>query len=183
MDALCLNFINSEFRDFRGRWVRDDLLREDWREQFLARWGLQVDNPPDETTIAAFIALRTLLAHMIETLAHGQIEEDDRTMFNAILLKSPFNRSLEKDVEGYSVAILPLKRDWDWVQAEIAASFAHLLIAHEPARIKLCANPHCRGAFYDESKSRSQRYCTADKCANLMKARRYRVRHKADMTK
>ncbi|HCI81009.1 MAG TPA: hypothetical protein DHW02_15120 [Ktedonobacter sp.] len=182
MDALCIDFINSEFRDFRGRWVRDDLLQQDWREQFLTKWGLQVENPPDEATLAALLALRTLLAHMIETLADGRITENDRTMFNAVLLKSPFNRSLEKDAERYRIVMLPQKRNWDWVQAEIAASFAHLLIAHDPTRIKLCANPYCRGAFYDETKSRTQRYCTADKCANLMKARRYRVRHKADMT-
>ena len=182
MDALCIDFINSEFRDFRGRWVRDDLLRQDWREQFLAKWGLQVENPPDEATLAALLALRTLLARMIEALANGQIAEVDRTMFNAVLQKCPFNRSLKSDKHGYRIVMLPQKRDWDWVQAEIAASFAHLLIEHEPVRMKLCANPQCRGAVYDETKSRTQRYCTADKCANLMKARRYRVRHKADMT-
>jgi predicted RNA-binding Zn ribbon-like protein len=178
MDTLCLDFINSEFRDFRGRWVRDDLQQQGWLEQFLARWGLQIENQPDAATMAALIALRTLLRHMIETLADGQIAEDDRTMFNAILLKSPFNRSLERDVEGYRVAILPLKKDWDWVQAEIADSFAHMLIAHEPGRLKLCANFNCRWAFYDDTKSRTRRYCTSDKCANLMKARRYRIRHK-----
>lgn len=181
MDALCLDFINSEFRDFRGRWVRDDLLRADWREQFLAKWGLQVEKPPDDAIITALIELRTLLKHMIETLADGEITEDDRATFNAILLKSPFNRSLRKKAEGYRVVMSPQRRDWDWVQAEIADSFAHMLIAHEPARLKLCANPNCRWAFYDDTKSRTRRYCTSDKCANLMKARRYRVRHKADM--
>ena len=181
MDALCLDFINSEFRDFRGRWVRDDLQQQSWLEQFLAKWDLQVENPPDATTMTELIALRTLLKHMIEAMVDGQITEDDLTRFNAILLKSPFKHSLERDTEGYRVAIVPLKKDWDWVQAEIADSFAHMLITHEPARLKLCANPHCRWAFYDETKSRTRRYCTSDKCANLMKAQRYRVRHKADI--
>ncbi|HTD18809.1 MAG TPA: hypothetical protein VK667_04690, partial [Ktedonobacteraceae bacterium] len=38
MDALCLDFLNSEFRDFRGRWVKDQLLEAGWLEQFLIRW-------------------------------------------------------------------------------------------------------------------------------------------------
>ena len=145
---------------------------------FLVKWDLQVGNLPDAATMIALIALRILLRHMIETLADGQIAEDDQAIFNEILHKSPFNRSLESDVEGYRVAIIPLKRDW--VQAEIADSFAHILIAHEPGRLKLCANPNCRWAYYDDTKSRTRRYCTSDKCANLMKARRYRVRHKGD---
>lgn len=182
MDALCLDFINSEFRDFRGRWVRDDLQQPNWLDQFLTKWDLQVEQSPDEVTITALLALRTLLRHMIESLADGLISEDDRSRFNATLLKVPFNRFLIKDGEGYSIAMIPMKRDWDWIQAEIAASFGHMLTEHEPARLKLCANDNCRWAFYDETKSRTRQYCTADKCANLMKARRYRVRRKADMT-
>ncbi|MDQ2886339.1 MAG: CGNR zinc finger domain-containing protein, partial [Chloroflexota bacterium] len=94
----------------------------------------------------------------------------------AILLKTPLKRQIEKDGDGYRLEMLPLRKDWDWVQAEIAASFVHLLTTHDARRLKLCANPHCRGAFYDNSKSRTQRYCTADKCASLMKARRHRAR-------
>lgn len=178
MDALCLQFINSEFRDFRGRWVRDDLQQPGWLEQFLVKWELQVENPPDAAAIAALVILRALLRRMIEALADGQISDDDLAMFNAILLKIPLNRYLVKDAEGYRLEMLPLKKDWDWVQAEIAASFAHMLIAHDPRRLKICANTNCRWAFYDDSRSRTRRYCSSDKCANLLKARRFRTRHK-----
>jgi predicted RNA-binding Zn ribbon-like protein len=181
MDALCLHFINSEFRDFRGRWVRDDLQQPGWLEQFLVKWELQVENPPDAAVIAALVTLRALLRRMIEALAGGQISDDDQAMFNAILLKIPLKRYLMKDAEGYWLELVPLKKDWDWVQAEIAASFAHVLTAHDPKRLKLCANTDCRWAFYDDSKSRTKRYCTSDKCANLLKARRFRARHKGDL--
>ncbi len=178
MDALCLQFINSEFRDFRGRWVRDDLQQASWLEQFLVTWGLQVETPPDAEVMAAMVTLRTLLGRMIEALADRQISDEDQAMFNAILLKTPLHRSLLKDAEGYRLEVIPLKKDWDWVQTEIAASFAHMLTAHDPRRLKICANTNCRCAFYDDSKSRTRRYCTSDKCANLLKARRYRARHK-----
>jgi predicted RNA-binding Zn ribbon-like protein len=177
MDALCLDFINSEFRDFRGRWVRDDLQQPSWLEQFLVKWGLQVEAPPDAAALAALVTLRTLLSHMIETLEYGQISDDDQAMLNAILLNIPLKRILLKDTEGYRLEMLPLQKDWDWVQAEIAASFAYMLATHDPRRLKICANIHCRGAFYDDSKSRTKRYCTPAKCANLWKARRFRAHH------
>ncbi|TMD69784.1 MAG: hypothetical protein E6I91_01240 [Chloroflexi bacterium] len=181
MDAICLDFINSEFRDFRGRWVRDDLQQPGWLEQFLVKWGLRVDQPPDAETLTTLIALRTLLNSMIEALVEGQIADHDQAALNAVLLKMPLSRRLMKDREGYKLEMVPLKKDWDWVQAEIAASFAHLLAYQDPRRLKVCANSNCRWVFYDESKSRTRLYCTPDKCANLLKARRFRVRHKNNL--
>jgi len=181
MDAICLDFINSEFRDFRGRWVRDDLQQPGWLEQFLVKWGLRVDQPPDAETLTTLIALRTLLNSMIEALVEGQIADHDQAALNAVLLKMPLSRCLMKDGEGYKLEMVPLKKDWDWVQAEIAASFAHLLAYHDPRRLKVCANSNCRWVFYDESKSRTRLYCTPDKCANLLKARRFRARHKNNL--
>ena len=178
MDAICIDFINSEFRDFRGRWVRDDLQQPRWMEQFLTKWGLQVDDPPDEAILITLVELRTLLRSMIEALVKGQIADHDQVALNAVLLKMPLNRRLVKDTKGYQLEMIPLENNWDWVQAEVAASFAHMLADHDPRRLKICANTYCRGIFYDESKSRTKLYCTPEKCANLWKARRFRARHK-----
>ncbi|HXZ06086.1 MAG TPA: CGNR zinc finger domain-containing protein [Ktedonobacteraceae bacterium] len=181
MEAICVDFINSEFRDFRGRWVRDDLQQSGWIEQFLTKWGLQVDYLPDAAMLTKMVSLRTLLRSMIETLGEGTITELDQAALNAIMLKMPLCRHLEKDANGYQLEMMPFKKDWDWIQAEIAASFAHILAYHDPRRLKICANAYCRGIFYDESKSRSKLYCTPEKCANLWKARRYRARHKNNL--
>ncbi|MFL5625885.1 MAG: CGNR zinc finger domain-containing protein [Ktedonobacteraceae bacterium] len=181
MDSMCLDFINSEFRDFRGRWVRDDLQQPGWLEQFLVKWGLQVGSPADAATLTTLVALRTLLRSMIEALVEGQIADHDQAALNAVLLKMPLSRRLMKGTEGYQLEMVPLKKDWDWVQAEVAASFAHLLAYQDPRRLKICANTNCRWVFYDESKSRTRLYCTSDKCANLLKARRFRARHKNNL--
>jgi predicted RNA-binding Zn ribbon-like protein len=181
MDAICLDFINSEFRDFRGRWVRDDLQQSGWLEQFLVKWRLQVDHPPDAATLTTLVALRTLLRSMIEALVEGQIADHEQAALNAVLLKMPLSRLLVKDTKGFHLELTPLKKNWDWVQAEVAASFAQLLAYHDPRRLKICANTNCRGVFYDESKSRTKLYCTPDKCANLLKARRFRARHKNNL--
>ena len=178
MDSIYLDFINSEFRDFRGRWVRDDLQQPHWLEQFLIKWGLQVDRPLDASTLTNLIELRTLLRSMIEALVKGQMTGHDLAALNTVLLKMPLNRQLLKDSEGFQLEIVPLKKDWDWVQAEVVASFAHLLAYHDPRRLKVCVNSNCRWVFYDESKSRTRIYCSPDKCANLLKVRRFRARHK-----
>src|SRR5579864_7703849 len=137
MDTICLDFVNSEFRDFRGRWVRDDLQQPGRMELFLARWGLQLDRPFDQAALPTFIALRALLRSLIEALAEGRIAEPELAALNAVLLKMSFSRRLVKDSQGYQLAITPLRKDWDWVQAEIAASFAHMLAYHYASRLKV----------------------------------------------
>src|SRR5437879_3800895 len=115
METLCLDFINSEFRDFRGRWVRDDLQQPGWLEQFLVKWELQVDRPPDAATLTALVALRTLRRSLIDALAEGQSADQEQAALNAILLKVPLSRYLVKDTAGYRLEMVPLKKDWDWV--------------------------------------------------------------------
>jgi predicted RNA-binding Zn ribbon-like protein len=154
------------------------LLQVGWLDQFLSRWGLQVEDPLEATTLAELLALRALLRRMVETLENSHISAEDLATLNAILSRPSLKRHLSATQQGYLIEMVPEKKDWDWVQAEIAASFAHLLTDHEPERIKICANPNCLGIFYDESKSRTRRYCTPDKCANLLKVRRFRARQK-----
>jgi len=145
MDALYLDFVNSEFRDFRGRWVRDELEQPGWVEAFLLKWELQVESPLDTTTRAVLVALRTLLSHVIETLTkEGQIAEQDQVALNAVLFKVPLHRHIRKDTHGYQMEMMPVKRDWEWAQTKIVASFMHMLAAHDAQRLKICANPNCR---------------------------------------
>jgi len=40
--------------------------------------------------------------------------------------------------------------------------------------LKACANPACRGAFYDFSTNHSGTWCAARRCGNLLNARAYR---------
>lgn len=178
MDALCFDFLNSEFRDFRGRWIRDDLLQPGWLEQFLEKWDLQAGPLPDEATLAELVALRSLLQRVVEEVVEGgSVAEPDLVVLNTILRQGVASRRLAVTEEGYRLEMEPLARDWNWVQAEIVASLAHVLAAYDPRRLRVCANAYCRWIFYDETKSRTRRYCTSDKCANLLKVRRFRERH------
>ncbi|MEW6242773.1 MAG: CGNR zinc finger domain-containing protein [Bacillota bacterium] len=81
----------------------------------------------------------------------------------------------------YQLEMLPAYRNWGWVMAEIALSFARLLL-NDYTRVKMCANPACRWVFYDESGNRTRRWCEERYCGNLMKVRRFRARQKAGST-
>ena len=180
METASLDLINSDFHDFRGRWARDDLHQPEWLEKFLARWSLQVPTPPDSSILAALVGLRALLRRIVEALASGQPSDNDLASLNSIMLKAPVGRRLTRDGKEFLLELVPLTKDWNWVLAEIAVSFAELLVDYEPFRLKVCENPTCRWIFYDESRSHTRRFCASNKCANLLKMRRFRARHRPE---
>src|SRR6266702_6371819 len=70
---LCLDLINSEHFDCRGRrGVQDHLTNPEWVAAFVQHWHLPVTAPPDALAMAALRALRTLLRQMFEAAATGQ---------------------------------------------------------------------------------------------------------------
>jgi predicted RNA-binding Zn ribbon-like protein len=177
-DVLYLDFLNSEFRDFRGRWVRDNLQNEEWLTAFLQRWHLSGPGPIDSDTLQALIALRSCMRRIVESLPERAPRPEDLAELNDFMQHVSNVPQLQWDGEQYHLELLPVQKNWLWVMAEIALSFADLLTHEDTRRLKICENNHCRGIFYDESKSRTRRYCTSDKCGNLLKLRRFRARHR-----
>lgn len=179
MESLCLEFVNSEMRDFRGRGSRDDLQNPAWLARFLEKWHLTVELPADQAVMAELISLRALLIHVVETLKRqASIDEDDLAALNGRLRATCFTYQIERSEQGYRLNSLPLKQDWRRVQSEIIADFIILLENSDLERLKICQNPHCREIFYDETKSRTRRYCTTTICGSLMKTRRFHARQR-----
>jgi predicted RNA-binding Zn ribbon-like protein len=180
MDLLCLEFVNSEFREFRGRWVRDDLRQPEWLASFLEKWHLQGEQSIDEAMIEELVALRTLLVRVVAALnTPSGVDPRDLSALNDQLRQTAFHYQVAYDGLAFAMNNQPLQRNLAWVKSSIVVDFLSLLTHRDPRRLKVCRNPHCRGIFYDETKSRTRRYCTLEKCANLMKVRRFRSRHKA----
>jgi predicted RNA-binding Zn ribbon-like protein len=48
-------------------------------------------------------------------------------------------------------------------------------------RLKLCENPDCQWAFYDNSRNRSGSWCRMGLCGNRLKNRAYRERHRGEI--
>jgi predicted RNA-binding Zn ribbon-like protein len=180
MERLCLEFINSEFRDFRGRGTRDDLQNPAWRARFLAKWHLTVEQPTDDAVLTELLALRARLIHVVEMLSRqGTIAEEDLAALNGLLRETSFTYQIEQHGQRYRLNNIPARQDWQRVQSEIIADFITMLTSFDLLRLKICQNPHCREIFYDETKSRTRRYCTTDICGSLMKTRRFHARQRA----
>jgi predicted RNA-binding Zn ribbon-like protein len=179
MDAICLDFLNSDWSDYRGSGRKEDRLKKPgWIEQFLMRWSLPVAQPVNEAALSELVALRSLLQRMVQAIAQGhQPAVEDIASLNSYLEAAPFYRYLEVAGETYQVQQMPLHKDWRWVQAEIAISFAELLSQENPARIKKCENADCNWVYYDESRNQSRRWCD-EGCANIIKVRRFRKRQR-----
>jgi len=177
MDAACFDLVNSEV--WFGLGPLDDRLTSDpsWLEEFLIRWGLALGGRRTKRELDELARLRSLLRQLIETVATGlPLRPADLSELNAVLAAPPVVRSLAPSADAYELTLSPVRPDWSWVLAEIAASFAELLVGGEPARIKTCANADCRWTFYDETKNRRRRWCDSAVCGNRDKVRRFRER-------
>lgn len=175
MNAIFLDFLNSDWRDYRGSGQCEDRLRNaEWMNRFLEKWKLKVESRPTKSTFESLTDLRSALRRMVEAITNGKspADKDIERLNEALSLSTP-KRLLIYNRGDYSIKAVAPRRDWNWVQSEIAASFADLVTNHDPTRIKRCENDDCRWVFYDESKSHSRRWC-ADSCGNLLKVRRFR---------
>lgn len=182
MDAPCLDLLNSERYDYRGdgRLVEDRLHQRGWLEDFLQRWHLELelDSFALREGRSALSLLRSRLRSFVERLNRDkQLAEEDVKALNAVLQAVPRRRVLVRDEQTYTLREEPLQKDWAWVEAEIVASFAQLLIWNDPLRIKVCENPQCRWIYYDESPNHTRRWCE-DTCANMMRVRRFREKQR-----
>ncbi|MDQ7793019.1 MAG: CGNR zinc finger domain-containing protein [bacterium] len=176
--SAALELANSASTDYRGTARNEDrLLSEEWLDSFLARWGFGAAHPPGPATAADLASLRSLLRHLAEKVVAGSpLPRDRLAELNHVLEGGPARRRVVQTGGSFDLVWQPSHHDWNWVLAEIAASFAELL-TRDPRRLKLCANPDCRWVFYDSSKNRSRRWCE-NTCASLVKVRRFRARRR-----
>jgi predicted RNA-binding Zn ribbon-like protein len=74
---------------------------------------------------------------------------------------------------GLRIAAVSGRPGLDRIMETVAVSTA----TGEWGRLKLCAAPDCRWAFYDTSRSGGGRWCSMSACGNRTKTRAYRLRH------
>lgn len=63
--------------------------------------------------------------------------------------------------------------------AAVAAALLSCAADGSLARIKVCARPDCRWAYFDTSNNRSRRWCSMASCGNVINNRDYRARQAA----
>jgi predicted RNA-binding Zn ribbon-like protein len=64
----------------------------------------------------------------------------------------------------------------DPVVGGVALAVAELVSSGAWSRVRFCANPNCEGAFYDTTRSRTQRWDSYDTCGNRSNVAAYRSR-------
>lgn len=181
MDLLFADFLNSDWRDWRGSGRREERLdKAEWLAWFEQRWALEAPVPPDAETRAQLGALRERMRAMSEALVGGRpIAEDDIAALNRAMAPLVSHPRLVPGDTGFRLEQAVSAQGWPLAIGRIACSFAELLADGDRSRrLKICANDDCRWVFVDESRNRTKRWCDDKCCGNLMKVRAFRARNK-----
>lgn len=192
MDMLWLDFLNTDYHDWRGTGKDEDRLeRADTVKRLLDTWQLSAPVPLSDTELEELRVLRRWLRQLTELLVRGEtLPSEELIKLNRYM--APF-RVAYRLVEGeaseeggnvtsprYQLVEERPGQSWAEVQGAVAASFARMLAHHEPVRIRICDNPDCLWVFYDDTRSRTKRFCDDTMCGNLMKVRRFRAKRKTE---
>ena len=176
----CLDLVNSRFADHVGSGeVYDRLERREWQSWFLSRWQLELEGPDAPVPLPALRRLRQVSRELLESWACNRPPDGSALdALNAFLAGAPAVRRLDPRGLAAPPRLVPLRRDWSWVLAEVASSLAELAASGDPRRLKTCGNPACTFMFYDDSQNRSRRWCESAICGNLVKVREFRDRRR-----
>lgn len=177
MGRLCLDFINTRWY-INHKLYKDIIKDQTLLREFLTERQIQLQETIKTETVAEFIALRSFLGRVLESyVREGVIAESDLAGLNYYLGEVSASKVLKREKNEFRLIECPVALDCKWLRAEIVASFAELIAHGDKSRLKICENPDCGWVFYDETKSRTKRWCD-DTCASLMKVRKFRAKQK-----
>jgi predicted RNA-binding Zn ribbon-like protein len=171
--APWIDLVNSLEHDGFGH-TTDHLGNASWREGFLQRWNFTM--PCEAAPEAALGQLRDLLQRSAEhvtakgKLAANEVRELNATMSVAV------RRAVFQGQNGFEIQEIPERADWQWIQAQIAVSFARMMVDGAMERVKFCQDERCRWIFVDKTKGKTRRWCNERTCGNRNRVRRARAR-------
>jgi predicted RNA-binding Zn ribbon-like protein len=174
-EHACIDLVNSCFSDYLGtNKTVDRLLVAEWRQWFLARYGLApdcIDPAPVERLQALRADLRTMLGGWAR---RGALAARDANILDGWISPAIIRERVGVRRGGLTVRLEPVSCDWTWVESRIAASAVQLLSEGESQRLKVCGNPHCSWVYYDTTLNSSKQYCSTSPCGTLVRVRRFR---------
>jgi predicted RNA-binding Zn ribbon-like protein len=154
----------------------DDRLNDDvWRRSFSARWEL---TELSDAEVSKLRRVRDWLREISAELTdNGTVSDANLELLNYRANSVQGGRLLSRDSGGELSLVFTPHRTMAASQLVITR-FQELVSGMGEARLRLCANPMCKWAFYDSTKNRSRKWCDSQECGNVMKARAFRARHK-----
>ena len=173
MDFLCLEFINSQWYNTHKPFY-EPLQDEVWVRLFCSKWDLP-DMLQFPEAFAILSEVRSVLhASLTELIEKRKLSETNLGNLNAYLASTDVHNKLEAGSDGFTLRLVPEQHDINWIIFKIALSFAELISEYALERLKICSNPECDWFFYDESKSKTKKWCE-NTCASLIKVRKFRA--------
>src|SRR5262249_26565488 len=145
--APWVDLVNSEESDGFGHFS-DRLDDPRWLDSFLRYWKIR----PAGTARApgrALKGLRLALRAITETLENKGLASAAQIAVLNDAMKVPAHPKIIGGESGYHLELSPVRKDWNWALAKIAASAAETLTTPLAQPIKICANPDCRWLFQD----------------------------------
>jgi len=172
MDFLCLDFINSQFESEAVTGA--PLMEQAWLHRFCHKWGLA---EPKKNIEATLVQIRATLYQAVREYSRTNVIAAEKLSgLNEYLKSVLFYNVIASNDAKYRVLEVPQGSDNALFLYRIVMSFADLVSNYEANRLKICENPDCGWVFFDESKSRTRRWC-GNTCASLIKVRRFRKKH------
>lgn len=162
-----------------GKPRRPDLLEsvdaaEQWLQSSLATLS-SIDSSapvaPCPLDARGLSRLRSLRDDLRAALAAGHVDESSAA---APSIETTAGVSL--DAGG--ARLHPRGKGVELLRSYVLIQLAAATYADTMRRLKVCANPHCRGAFYDRSKNCSRLWHNVTTCGNTQNVRAYRARLK-----
>ena len=149
----------------------------------LARWfvaaGLLAVAPPvTGSELRRARLLREAIAVLVRATIAGQPADDEAVrILNARAMVADLSPRLVTTPDG-QLAVRPVDGSAAAALAGIARDAVRLLGGPQASRIKECQHPDCSLVFLDETQSARRRWCSMERCGNLVKTAGYRARRR-----
>ncbi len=177
---LWIDFVNSDVRDHLGRGRHEDRLEKPgWLAGLAKQWQLAPVAPRRGEPLQRLRRFRSVLRRCADAIVAGQaISARDIKALNDRLGAGTVRPRIDRARRrAFRLTLEPAAGGVEGFLFKVAESFASFLVDADLTRLKTCDNPDCRWVFYDDTRSRTRRWC-ATNCGDLMKVRQFRKRQK-----
>ena len=164
-----------------GKPRRPDLLEsvdaaEQWLQSSLATLSsIDSSAPPAPCPLDArsLGRLRSLRDDLGAALATGHADEP-----SAAVAAPSIETTAAVSLDAGGARLQPRGKGVELLRSYVLIQLTAATYADTMRRLKVCANPRCRGAFYDRSKNCSRAWHNVTTCGNAQNVRAYRTRLK-----
>jgi predicted RNA-binding Zn ribbon-like protein len=160
-------------------WRSDQLVAPEVAKDFFHGSALAFDDHAIEVSTLAM--LRTVRDGLVDVVANLASADRARVSWEAITAVSQsmcLNVCFRQAVDGATATLSP-SPGMAAADAVVGRLLTHLFdtVRNESLRrIKLCPNPECGIAFFDQTRSRTQRWHSYNVCGNVVNVAAYRSR-------